>query len=499
VTSARLSARDLSVSFNRRRVLDSIDLDIGSGRIVGLLGANGSGKSTTVKALTGVYPVESSSLISVNGAPIRGAAYGPNVARARGIRVVHQEAPLIADLTVAEAIGMHIGFPTTRGLIRQRELGRRTSEVLSAFDIDIDPRRLCGTLTAAERAEVSLALALSDVDNDSAILILDEATASLSTDEASRFLRRVREFADDGLSVLMVTHRLPEVREHCDDVVVLRDGIVAETFDRASFDELAVVRAMVGSDPLASGGVAERTLGTTHRRAVLSALDVSGPGIHNASFTVHEGEILGVTGRPGGGASELLRVLGGIEPPHSGGVTVDDHYIDLRGPRDAILAGMFYLSSDRLSEGGIPMMSVAENLVLPRTERYGWLRRGESSDIDTMVSTLDVRPADPSTQFGTLSGGNQQKVLLARWLLLKPRLLLLDDPTAGVDPNTRELLFRTLLQLAEEGVSVLLRSTEPEQLSRVCRRVLVLREGRIVDTLEGSHVTTEEISLVTYA
>ncbi|MCU1440892.1 MAG: sugar transporter ATP-binding protein [Rhodoglobus sp.] len=494
---ARLSIRNLSVSFGSHRALDGLDLDIQPGHIVGLLGANGSGKSTTVKALSGLNPVEPGATITLAGKSFGGADLDPVESRRRGIRVVHQEAPLVPDLTVAEAMAIHLGFPTTSGFIRWKALRQRSLARLAEFDIAIDPDRLCRSLSAAERALVSLAIALGDISVERAVLILDEATASLSTADASRFLAKVRDAADRGLAVLMVTHRLPEVRQHCDEVVVLRDGVSVATFTRETFDEIDVVHAMVG--PTASQEHEASHEPTSSAGNALTVTALSGAGIDEVSFTVRSGEVLGITGRSGGGASELLRLLGGIDVPTDGLLELNGEPIVVRGPREAIGAGIFYISADRLTEGGVATMTVAENLVLPRIERYGLGRTRAAEDVARMMTALDVRPPDATVPFGSLSGGNQQKVLLARWLLLEPRVLLLDDPTVGVDPNTREVMFRTLRSLADAGTTVLLRSSEPEQLARLCDRVLVVRDGRIVNELTAGTITTEEISLATYA
>jgi len=490
--------RNLSVFFESNRALDSLDLDVADGSIVALLGANGSGKSTAVKALTGINAIQPGAEIQLGGSILALDAMNPVGTQRRGIRVVHQEAPLVPDLTVAEAMAVNLGFPTTAGLIRWKELARQCESRLQAFNIDIDSRRLCRTLNASDRALVSLAIALSDIPVESAVLIIDEATASLSTGDAARFLKYVREAADRGLSVLMVTHRLPEVRAYCDETVVLRDGFRVAQFDRQSFDERAVVHAMVGQ-----GAQQREASGNPPERAVshedLGVTTLTGAGLGAVSFRAGHGEVLGIAGRPGGGAAELLRLLGGVDRAAEGGITLGGEPVVVRSPRDAVALGIFYLSADRLTEGGVVTMSVAENLTLPRVERYG-LRQGRArADIERIMVELDVRPADPDVPFGSLSGGNQQKVLLGRWLLLEPRVLLLDDPTVGVDPQTREVLFEVLRKLAGGGTIILLRSSEPEQLARICDRIIVVRDGVIVDELAGEHATTEEISLATYA
>jgi ABC-type sugar transport system ATPase subunit len=494
---SRLSVRNLSVWFGGNRALDSLDLDVPAGRMVALLGANGSGKSTTVKALTGINPIRPGAKIRLGGAALAADAMNPVETQRRGIRVVHQEAPLVPDLTVAEAMAINLGFPTSAGFIRWRRLAEDSRRRLAAFGVAIDPDRLCRTLTASERALVSLAIALGDIRPESAVLILDEATASLSTSEAERFLDHVREAADRGLAVLMVTHRLPEVRRYCDELTVLRDGVTVARFDREDWDERAVVHAMVGAESDDAAADADRSGGADGANALVVS-GLAGPGVAGASFAARSGEILGVTGRPGGGAAELLRLLGGIESATDGLLELGGEPAVVRAPRHAIGLGIFYISADRLTEGGVATMSVAENLILPRTERYGLGRVRAARDVARMMTELDVRPPDASVPFGSLSGGNQQKVLLGRWLLLEPRVLLLDDPTVGVDPHTREVMFRVLRSLADAGTTILLRSSEPEQLARLCDRVLVVRDGAVSGELTGDRMTTEEISLATF-
>jgi ABC-type sugar transport system ATPase subunit len=501
VAKSRLSAAGISVTFNGVTVLRDADLDIGGGEILGLLGANGSGKSTMVKVLTGVYRADHGAAITVNGTTLRPEHYGPLAARASGIRVVHQEAPLVPLLTVAETVALELGFATAGGFIHVRNTVARARRVLAEHGIEIDPARTAASLSASERATVSLALALADVEPERAILILDEATASLSTAEAHGFLELVRREAEAGLAVLMVTHRLPEVSEFCDRVMVLSDGEVVERCEAAGLDERRILRSMVGRsgevEPVEP--VAAPALETHPDGAAVAVTGLRGGSLRGVDLSVRPGEILGIAGRAGGGAADVLRLLAGMDPRKGGDVSIGGDRVSGSGPRPALMKGIVYVSADRLREGGIASMSVAENLVLPRVERY-WLDRGrEAEDVARMIELLDIRPSDPKAKFGTLSGGNQQKVLIARWLLLEPRVLVLDDPTAGVDPNTRELLFGLLRRSADDGLSIVIRSTEPEQLARLCDRVLVLRDGEIVKSLERGLVNTEEISLATFA
>ncbi|GAA3886004.1 sugar ABC transporter ATP-binding protein [Leifsonia kafniensis] len=495
--SARLAVSNLGISYGAYRVVRDLNLEIGGGEIVGLLGSNGSGKSTTVKVLTGINQPDSGSVITFNGDVLGARDFNAVALRRRGIRVVHQESPLVDDLTVAEAIAIHIGFPKKFGVVRVRELNARAQQMLDDFEIPVDAAALCGSLTAGQRALTSFTIALAGIQPDKALLILDEATASLPTRDAERYLRRVREAARRGLSVLMVTHRLSEVRDFCDRSLVLRNGENVAEFTAESFDESAVVHAMVGGSVELYASRHENA-GARDGAADLSVSGLFGPGLEGVSLTASSGQIVGITGLSGGGASEVLRALGGIEQASQGTISIDGREVVIREPRDAIDHGVYYLSSDRIAEGGVMELTVEDNLTLPKTERYGWgAKRGVDSD--RMIDQMGVHPTDPSVGFGSLSGGNQQKVLMGRWLLLDPKILLLDDPTAGVDPNAREAIFAALEKVRASGGTVLIRSTEPAQLARLCDVVLVFRDGQVIQELRGSELTTEEISLATYA
>jgi ABC-type sugar transport system ATPase subunit len=272
-----------------------------------------------------------------------------------------------------------------------------------------------------------------------------------------------------------------------------------KSFTKSNFDEREVVHAMVGPDYREILSSQEEVERAEEGHNSIEVNNFQSEGIDGASFSVAHGEILGVTGRPGGGASELLRLLAGIEPLIEGTLEIGNLQMKIRHPRDAINSGIYYISADRLLEGGVAAMTVAENLILPKNERYGLKRTKAAKDVAYIMSMLDIRPSNPFVSFGNLSGGNQQKVLLARWLLLRPRVLLLDDPTVGVDPYTRETIFQTLQTLSSNGTTILLRSSEPEQLARLCERVMIVRDGHIVMELAKNQMTIEEISVAAYA
>jgi ABC-type sugar transport system ATPase subunit len=504
----RLRAEGLSKTFGSARVLKGADLEIGAGEIHALIGANGSGKSTLIKCITGVERPDRGGRLEVDGHEV-GHEFSTKVAHDLGVRVVHQEAPLIDGLTLAETVGHHRGFPTVGPLIRTRKLAKETAEIFKRLGVDASPRTLAATLSPPERAMVMLALALGS--GDGRLIVLDEPTASLTSGDAERFLEAVREAARQGAGVLFVTHRLGEVFGICDAVTVLRDGAVvhqtttAETTAEKLVDE--IVGPSVDRESVSAAKVPERFLsihareavgGSDHGAEAPLALDASGLSaqvVDDVSIQVRPGEILGISGLLGSGAAELCSILAGAAPLEAGTVRVAGQ--ELRhgfGTRETMAAGISYVPGDRLREGGIGQLSLVDNMALPNLEHYGLNRRRRSQDFDAIVGSLDVRPPEPRRAFGTLSGGNQQKVIVGKWALLRPAVFLLDNPTAGVDPGAREDILRLLRGLAEEGTAVVVHSSEPEELSRLATRVLVVKEGRIVAELRGEELTERAIT-----
>ena len=508
----RLRAEGLSKTFGPARVLFDVDLTVKAGEIHALLGANGSGKSTLVRLITGVYQPDPGGRIEINGRPVSGH-YSPNAATELGVRVVHQEAPLIDMLTLAETVALHRGFPTRFGaLIRQRALARETERILGRLNVRATPDTLAGSLSAAERAMVMLALALADVDDAGRLLVLDEPTASLPAADAERFLDAVRLAAGHGIGVLMVTHRLKEVLELSTRVTVLRGGYVVFHGPTGTCSHDQLVGEIVGEDEASvsardAGEVRQSPrfapLPRSSRRATMTESDpaalivdrVCGETVVDVSFRLTAGEILGVSGIFGSGASEIGRLIAGVERRRSGLITVGGEALDRSAvPRDALALGVAYVPADRLREGGVLTLAVRDNILLPNLGRY-WFRRGAArEDIQEVISAFDVRPPDPDQLFANLSGGNQQKVILGKWALLRPRVFVLDDPTAGVDPGARTEMFAVLRGLARAGVALLFISTEPEQLERVASRVIVVKAGRVVEELRGEAISEQAIS-----
>ncbi len=495
-----IAAREITKAFAGKRVLDDVDLTVADGEIHALLGANGSGKSTLVKILTGVYQPDGGTL-NIGGRELAAIA-SPGQATRLGVAVVHQEVPLIDTSTIAECVALFRGYPTWGGMIRWRALRSEVAEMLERFDARLDPDRLAGTLSPAERALVALVIALDRVEQAGLnLLVLDEVTASLPRDEAEPYLNHVAELARGGIGVLMVTHRLGELHGRASRVTVLRDG--RRVFEGAAgeIEDEGIVAHMVGN----AVHEGQKTLRSVvpvspEREIVLDVEGLAADRLRDVSFHLRAGEILGIAGLADSGIGELPQILAGAQAHRGGSVSAGGRKLPRGGdPRTAIAAGVVVLPADRLRSGGIASLSVANNISLPDVDRYFMRPAQERAMVDGVIARFDVRPPDPEALFGSLSGGNQQKALLGKWLHLGPKVLVLDDPTSGVDPGAREKIFELLRQAAADGIGILLFSTEPEQLAALCSRVLVLREGAIAAELTGENLKHETISRWCYA
>lgn len=508
-----VTATGIRKVFAGLRALDDVAIDLPNGEIHALLGANGSGKSTLAKVLTGVYQPDHGE-ITVGIARVSRLA-SPNHANQLGVAVVHQEAPLIDSMTVAEGMALFRGYPTAGGRVQWDRLREETAALLRAFDVEVDPDRLAGTLSPAERALVAMVIALDQVKAGLELLILDEVTASLPEKQAATFLDRVAAVARAGTAVLMVTHRLAELQGRADKVTVLRSGRVVHSARADALDHKMLIATMVGPHDgpatpgeAAPGGIVSRLWATVsrpdtskeERGPMLQARNLAGRFMRDVSFDVRRGEIVGVAGLIESGINELPQVLGGMLQRQGGTLVVGSHELPRHmTPREAIQAGLMLLPVDRLRSGGIGTLDLAENVLLPEFGRFWHARSRERRVMEEIIACFDVRPPRPEALFGRLSGGNQQKILLGKWLLLRPSVLVLEDPTSGVDPNARAKMFEALADAAGQGVSILFFSTEPEQLAAMCSRVLVLRDGVVAAELTGGDLDQEIISQWSYA
>jgi ribose transport system ATP-binding protein len=526
---ARLAVRALTKTFGTARVLTDVELTVRPGEVHGLAGQNGSGKSTLIKIVTGLYTPDPGAAFEVDGQPVRLPVRWPEV-HAAGISVVHQDLGLLDQLTVAENICIG-GYPTTRlGRIDRHRRDDLAARTLDRLGVPLAPGRLVGTLTAAQRAEVAIARAMRDHTPGSGLVILDESTRALSGADLDHVHQLLRRIAADGSSALMVSHSLPELIAVADRITVLRDGRVAGAgLPTAGLSEQDLARRMLGSTveavaprenrPFASAAPNPATLSPatafttaatsvtpdakTPPNAAVTVTGLTGPGLAEVSFTVAPGEILGVTGLPGSGYEQLPYLLTGAQAAAGGQLATRTGKVALaRGSVAACLRAGVVLVPERRDRDGLAFeLNVRDNISLPKLTRLGrpWFvaRRWQQDDADTAVKTLDIRPSNPSILVKQLSGGNQQKVLLAKWLNAGPALLVLHEPTQAVDIGARTDILHSLQRAADTGVAVLLVSSEPEDLVATCDRILVY--GHQVGLRPAQATTPEQLIEEIYA
>lgn len=481
-----------TVQFGADRVLDSVSFRLFPGEVHSLMGENGAGKSTLIKAITGVLPL-SEGVLRLDGVPVTFGS--PHEAQVRGISSVYQEIDLLANLSVAENIALG-REPRRFGLIDWATMRREASVVLTDLGLDIDPGSLLGGHSPAVQQLVAIARAIS---TDLRILVLDEPTSSLDLDECAELFRVIRELKQRGVAIVFISHFLDQVYEICDRVTVLRDGKFVGEYLTREFLRIDLVQAMLG-----------RSVESLHSRPRLRVADsasepflsgrgiTAGPRLSGADVDLMEGEVLGVAGLLGSGRTELARALTGIDRLDGGIIHIQGHHGTPNGPRSAISLGVVYSSEDRRSEGIIAELSVMENITLALQAERGVLRRiGRARQRElamSWVEALDIRPPDIDRPAGTLSGGNQQKVLLARLLALAPRVLVLDEPTRGIDVGAKLEVQNLIGELADNGLSVMFISAELEEVLRVGSRVAILADGRVIDTLPADDLTVDSLT-----
>jgi ribose transport system ATP-binding protein len=492
---AVFSARNLTKTFGPTRALDDFSLDLHRGEIVALVGQNGSGKSTFFKILSGYHSPDGGRLL-VRGEDVR-LPIGPAELGPLGFSFVHQDLGLAPGMSVLENVRLTSFDTGPLWKIDWRGERRRVRKTLEAFELHVDPDTPVAELTQAERTIVAVTRALAfEEGHDATLLVLDEPTAYLPQADRERLFGAMRQAAAQGVAVVFATHRLDEAQEVADRIAVLRDGRLVETFATADVDERRLVRALIGRelgelypDPPPRGG----------EEVVLSVDGLAGGPVRGVTFDLHRGEILGLTGVIGMGQEEIPYLLFGASSPEAGEIRVGGSKPARWTPRDALANGIALLPADRPRAGAIPAATLKENVTLPRLRTFfrgGRIRhRTERETVRELLTTFDVRPRpDPELLLRQLSGGNQQKALLGKWLRLDGlRVLLLHEPTQGVDIGSRQAIFGFIRDAAAAGTAIVMVSAEYEDLARLCRRVLVLRGGRIAAELSGAELTPERI------
>jgi ribose transport system ATP-binding protein len=484
-----LEVRNLSKTFVGQRALDGVDLDVHAAEVHALVGHNGSGKSTLIKLLSGFHQPDPGGSVEVAGTPLR---FGdPAASRRAGLRFIHQELGLVDELTVLENLRLGGVYETGRGgRIRWRSERRRAREALARVGLNAHPDVPVSELSPVQRTQVAVARAL-DEEEGATILFFDEPTATLPHSEVERLFALIRRTVEAGLGVVYISHRLEELPQIADRVTVLRNGRVAGSGPQPEFTKDRLVELIVGRE-VTRAGRTQRTVRT--RDGGLRFEDVHAGRLQGATFAVAPGEVVGMAGLAGSGVHDIARVLLGRIPLEEGSVLADGEAL---APDQLVRRGVAVLSSERTLKN-IPTMTVRENLTLPQLEplwRGGRLRlREERAVARDLIRRFGVRPAEPEKPLMELSGGNQQKVAVAKWLRTKPRLMVLDEPTQGVDVGGKAEILELLRAAAGDGVGVLICSSDLEDLEIVCDRVLVVREGRVGGELSGAQITRERVS-----
>lgn len=493
----RLEIRGLSKTFGPARALDGVSLIVRPGEIHGLVGENGSGKSTLVKVLSGYHAPDAGATFLIDGQPVA-LPVRPAVARRVGLSVVHQDLGLIDSFSVVE--NMRVGlfrvgrFSRSIRWRRERELARAALAELGA---DVDPEAQVAGLSLAERAEVAIARALQHHDPGRGVVMFDESTRALPPEPRSHFHSLLRDTVARGGSVLLVSHQLEEVLEHTDRVTVLRDGrVVAGAVPTSQLSEHELIHLMLGRE--LGPAVRPRRAVPTPTPPLAEARNVSGRLARGVSLRIGAGEVVGVTGLLGSGFEELPYLLAGARPARTGTLTIGGQVVELSRPsiRRLLAAGVALVPERRDREGLAFSETVLENVTLPRVRtrsRAALMRRGwQLQEADRVIGELAVRPPDPRMPVGQLSGGNQQKVLLGKWLCGETRLLLLHEPTQGVDVGARRDIEAAIGRAAQGGSAVLLAGMDAGELASLCDRVVVIRDGRAHRELSGK-ITPERI------
>jgi monosaccharide-transporting ATPase len=479
---AVLTMRGISKQFPGVKALDDVDFRLLPGEIHALMGENGAGKSTLIKVLTGVYDVDRGD-IALAGEPV--SFSGPLQAQHAGISTVYQEVNLCPNLSVAENI--YIGRePRRLGAVQWGEMRRRSNELLRRLQLEIDVTAQLDTYSIAVQQLVAIARA---IDISAKVLVLDEPTSSLDAGEVAQLFRVLRQLRDEGIAILFVSHFLDQVYELCDRMTVLRNGRLVGEHPVAELGQLELVSLMMGKElellePLDDEPRRPPAeLGT--RPPIVEADDVRRDGaLQPFSLAIHHGEIVGLAGLLGSGRTELARLLFGADRADGGRITVDGEPVTLRGPRTAMDHGIAFSSENRRTEGLVADLSVRENIVLALQAARGWSkplnRRRQQELVAKWIAALSIRPADPELPVRNLSGGNQQKVLLARWLITEPRLLILDEPTRGIDVGAKAEIQKLVAELSDGGMAVLFISAELEEVLRLSHKIAVLRDRKVV-------------------
>ena len=488
-----LVMRDITKRFPGVTALSEVSLTLNAGEVLALMGENGAGKSTLVKVLGGAERPDAGE-ISIDGEPV--ALRDIHDARQRGIAVIHQEPMLASNLDIAANIFLGAeGQGSLLAPLGKREMLAKAQALLDRVGLNVSPSTLVGTLTAGQRQMVEVAKALS---SRARIIIMDEPTSSLAAGESAALFRIIAQLKSDNIGIIYISHRMDEVLHLADRITVLRDGKLAGDLTRADATVDTIVQMMVGRE-LTGQYFPLKVERSASAPTVLEVKNLLVPGASTGvSFTARRGEILGFAGLIGAGRTELMEAIFGATPATSGTMTLGDKPYSPRSTHEAIERGVYLVPEDRKRHGLVLPMSVAENTSLPAIDKYnqwGWLDRAKESRVaEAEVARLRTRTPSIRQRVDNLSGGNQQKVVLGKWLAMDPRVLILDEPTRGIDVGAKAEIYRHVATLCEQGITVLMVSSELEEVIGMSDRVVVMHERRITGVLEREELIQERIA-----
>jgi len=485
-----LLMKNISKSFNGIKVLDSVDFSVNKGEVHALMGGNGAGKSTLMKILTGVYTLDQGE-IYIEGEKV--SIQSPDDARKNKISMIFQEFSLIPTLTVAQNIFLTRESKTSFGLLDDKECIKKTEQLLKELEVDLDPNEVVGNLGVGYWQMTEIAKALS---HEAKILIMDEPTASLTKKETEVLFSFINKLKAKGYSIIYISHRMDEIFEICDRITILRDGKHVATEDCKEIDLATVIQHIVGSEVDKAFEWKERSYSMNATPVLEVKRLSSGTKVKDVSFKIFPGEILGVAGLMGSGRSEMARSIFGIDPQDSGEILVNGKKRSIKSADDAIKAGIALIPEDRRIQGLVLEHSVKENLILPILSKLkkGWfIDEKKANEIAlSFVKKLNIKTDDIFKTTNLLSGGNQQKIVLAKWLANDPTVLILDEPTIGVDIVAKTEIIDVIRHLADSGKAILVISSELSELLAVSDRVIVMHEGTIVKELNRKEIHSEE-------
>lgn len=474
-------------SFGGVHALDDVQIAVYAGEVHALLGENGAGKSTLIKTMTGVYQPDSGD-IHLYGELVHFS--GPREAQQQGIGAIYQEPSLFPDLDIAENI-VAGRQPTRAGRVDWRAMYREARELLGQLGVDLNPRTKARNLSVAQQQTVEIARALS---LNAQLLIMDEPTSSLTLTEVEELFRIIRQLREAGTAIIFISHRLEELFEVADRVTILRDGHYVSTREMSGVQTEDLIQMMVGRHVDELFPKQEAPPGEV--RLEVSGLTAPGK-FEDVSFELRAGEILGLAGLIGAGRTDVARALFGILPIKRGSIHIDGQSVNIGSSQKAMNLGMGFVPEDRQHHGLVLPMSIATNITLPILSRFvtaGWLRERQAKEVAaTAARRLEVKSAGIDQKAKELSGGNQQKVVLAKWLETNPRILILDEPTRGIDVGTKAAVHQLMSDLANEGVAILMISSELPEILGMSDRILVMREGRITGEFARAEATQEKI------